>query len=96
MSHMTLKHGKAAWLLVPAGALALALWVADAAADTRLDTANKHWHTADECNRQSFKQYPDYTADGAAKRDAFVRECLRNNHLPPVNDAAQPQTPQQR
>lgn len=54
-------------------------------ADERLGTANKTWRGQDNCTRQAFQKYPDYTEAGAAQRDAFVRECLRDNRLPPRN-----------
>ena len=44
----------------------------------------------DTCGKESFQKFPDYTADGALKRDAYMRDCLRKHHLPPRNDVAQP------
>jgi len=68
---------------------ALTVLAAGAAqADTRLNGANQRWQAADKCTRTSFTKYPDYTVEGAQKRDQFVRECLRNNRLPPRPDMA--------
>lgn len=53
------------------------------ASDQRLGTANKTWHGQDNCTRQAFQKYPDYTEAGAAQRDTYVRQCLRDNRLPP-------------
>ncbi len=58
--------------------------------DTRLEMSNKKWAQSDTCGKESFRKFPDYTTEGAAKRDAYMRECLRKNHLPPRNDLAQP------
>ena len=66
----------------------VALTAVGAHADTRLNGANQRWQTADKCTRSSFAKYPDYTVEGATKRDQFVRECLRNNRLPPRPDLA--------
>jgi len=62
-----------------------------ARADNRLNGTNRQWQTADNCTRSSFKWYPDYTAEGATKRDEYVRECLRNNRQVPRADLAPPQ-----
>ncbi|HXP75694.1 MAG TPA: hypothetical protein VN823_16245 [Stellaceae bacterium] len=62
---------------------------------TRLENSNKMWNQNDTCGKESFQKFPDYTAEGAAKRDAYMRECLRKHHLPPRNDAAQPARPAQ-
>jgi|GEM_PF-2394361 hypothetical protein len=60
---------------------------------TQLQKSNKMWEQSDNCGKESFQKYPDYTADGAAKRDAYMRACLRRHHLPPRNDLAQPLKP---
>jgi hypothetical protein len=72
-----------------AGTSALAQNTVGAPADTRLETSNKIWAKSDTCGKESFQKFPDYTAEGAAKRDAYMRECLRKNRLPPRNDLAQ-------
>jgi hypothetical protein len=83
------------WRLFGAAAIAAVLATASADAETRLDTSNKKWTQMDTCAKQSFQKFPDYTAEGATKRDAFVRDCLRMHRLPPRNNVAQPQPPQQ-
>ncbi len=78
-------------------AVLMLLAVPGAQADNRLNGTNRQWQSADNCTRSSFKKYPDYTVEGATKRDEYVRECLRNNRQPPRADLAPPQpaaTPQ--
>jgi hypothetical protein len=53
---------------------------------TKLEKSNKMWNQNDTCGRDSFRKYPDYTAEAAVKRDAFMRDCLRKHNLPPRND----------
>lgn len=62
-----------------------------ACADDRLKNSNAQWHAQDNCTRQAFQKYPDYTQEGATKRDAYVRQCLRTGRLPPRTDLATPQ-----
>src|ERR1700693_1553218 len=57
---------------------------------SRLDKSNKMWMQSDTCGKESFQKFPDYTTEGADKRDAYMRECLRRHHLPPRADVAQP------
>jgi hypothetical protein len=78
-----------------AAALMAVLAATGADAETRLETSNKKWANMDTCAKQSFQKYPDYTAEGANKRDAFMRDCLRTHRLPPRNNLAQPQPPRQ-
>lgn len=42
------------------------------------------WKRMDNCKRQAWKQHPDYTPEGNAKRDQAVRQCLDASNLPPV------------
>jgi hypothetical protein len=60
---------------------------------SRLQRSNKVWTQNDNCGRESFQKFPDYTPEGAANRDAYMRECLRRHHLPPRADVAQPLQP---
>ena len=70
--------------------LAAALLLASAAALTpeaaRADAQQQQnftvWKQAQDCARRAFKQYPDYTPEGKAKREAARQECLRQRHLP--------------
>ena len=58
--------------------------------DTRLQKSNKIWERNDTCGKESFRKFPDFTAEAATARDAYMRDCLRKHHLPPRNDVAQP------
>ena len=58
--------------------------------DTRLQKSNKMWEQNDVCGKESFRKFPDFTAEAATARDAYMRDCLRKHHLPPRNDVAQP------
>jgi len=91
------------WLLCVAAGAALAFTGAGVSAQTatdpeglygheptRLEKSNKMWNQNDICGKESFQKFSDYTADGALKRDAYMRDCLRKHHLPPRNDVAQP------
>ena len=60
-----------------------------------LEKSNKIWAQSDTCGKESFQKFPDYTVEGATKRNAYMRECLRKNRLPPRNDLAQPLEPRQ-
>ena len=60
---------------------------------TRLEKSNKVWSGNDDCGKESFRKFPDYTTDAALKRDAYMRDCLRKHHLPPRNDLARPLKP---
>jgi hypothetical protein len=62
---------------------------------TKLDKSNRVWNQNDACGKDSFRKFPDFTAEAAASRDAFMRDCLRKHHLPPRNDVAQPLRPAQ-
>jgi hypothetical protein len=55
---------------------------APARADDPMRKSTTQWHTMDDCSRQAFRKYPDYTAEANAKREAFRRLCLRNKSLP--------------
>jgi len=83
-------RNRSIWIAILVAAAASA-----GAAVTRVGAANdstiKRWHTADDCNREAFKKYPDYTQEGAAKRDAFLRACLRDHRLPPPGNTGQAQ-----
>jgi hypothetical protein len=43
------------------------------------------WKTMDDCKRQAWRQNPDYTPEGNAKRDEAMRLCLQANHAPPIS-----------
>jgi hypothetical protein len=60
---------------------------------SRLERSNKVWQRNDTCGKDSFRKFPDFTAEAALQRDAYMRDCLRKNHLPPRNDVARPLDP---
>ena len=65
---------------------ALCLPVAVAHADMMGDEFKRNsgvWKYNDYCARQAFKQFPDYTPEGNAKRDHAMQQCLAATHAPP-------------
>ena len=40
------------------------------------------WKQMDDCKRQAFRKFPDYTAESNAKRDNAVKQCLAASNLP--------------
>ncbi len=60
---------------------------------TKLQKSNRMWEQNDTCGKDSFRKFPDYTAEAALRRDAYMRDCLRKHHLPPRNDVARPLNP---
>lgn len=44
------------------------------------------WAASDRCAAQAQKQFPDFTAESNAKRDAALKRCLATNNLPPHNN----------
>jgi hypothetical protein len=62
---------------------------------SRLQRSSKGWTQSDNCGKESFQKFPDYTTEGAANRDAYMRECLRRHHLPPRANVVQPVQPKQ-
>ena len=52
-----------------------------------VQTPQQEWARADNCGKEAFKKYPDYTADSNLKREQFRRECLREHEV------AAPDTP---
>lgn len=49
------------------------------------------WKLRDICRRNAFKQFPDYTPEGNAKRDRAEQRCLESNNLP----TSPPQAPRE-
>jgi hypothetical protein len=64
-------------------ATALALSAVSAQATQNGQTALRNWRATDICAKQAQTAYPEFTADSNAKRDAKLKECLNQNHLPP-------------
>lgn len=50
----------------------------------KLNQTHNAWKMMDYCKRQAWKEFPDYTPEGSAKRDQAVKNCLNSAHLPPV------------
>jgi len=67
----------AALLIVPA--------ISGSALATSLNGNNmmREWAGSDRCAAAAQKQFPDYTAESNAKRDAAMKQCLANSMLPP-------------
>ena len=40
------------------------------------------WKLRDNCRRDAFKRFPDYTAEANANRERSERQCLEANNLP--------------
>jgi hypothetical protein len=51
----------------------------------QLKQSESAWKGMDNCKRQAWKQNPDYTHEGNAKRDEAMRLCLQTNHAPPIS-----------
>lgn len=74
-----------------AGALLLA-----AAGSSRAELPNVEqnssavWKAEDNCAREAFHQFPDYTAESNAKRNRAMRRCLDRRQLPPRADLPRP------
>jgi hypothetical protein len=54
---------------------------ASAASVTSL-SAKAAWSAMDKCTKMAREMYPDDTADGLAKRDAYVHNCQRDGRVP--------------
>jgi hypothetical protein len=51
---------------------------------SKLKQSEEVWKGMDNCKRQAWKQYPDYTPEGHAKREHAEKLCLNTGNLPPV------------
>jgi hypothetical protein len=69
---------------------ALALAPHRARADAQQQQNFAIWHQMDDCAKQAFKQYPDHTPEGNAKREAARQACLREHRLPVQQPVAPP------
>ena len=67
------------WFLAAAFALASGT----AGATGQGEAAIRKWKTMDNCASQAQRQFPDFTADSNAKRQAALQNCLNTNNLPP-------------
>jgi len=64
-------------------AIATAGVASPARAQDRGASSARRWQAMDNCNKDAFAHFPDYTVEGEAQREAFVRKCLRDQRLPP-------------
>ena len=69
--------------LITAIGIAAAGAILPAQAQDRGASSAHRWEAMDNCNKDAFAHFPDYTVDGEAQREAYVRKCLRDQHLPP-------------
>jgi hypothetical protein len=69
-------------LLVVAACLPIAAARADMMGD-EFKRNSSVWRNNDLCARQAFKQFPDYTPEGNAKRDHAMQQCLAATPAPP-------------
>jgi hypothetical protein len=75
------------WLL--AGMSCLLLGPAPSRADPAWLKSENAWAASDRCARSAYKQFPDYTPEGNAKRQHALQQCLQASNLPP-RDAPPP------
>lgn len=73
-------------------ATALAAPTQLAHADAQQSQSFSVWAQMQACAKQAFQQFPDYTSEGNAKREAARQECLREHRLP-VTDPVSPPPP---
>lgn len=88
MNFPTLAQAK---LPTPIGFLVLFALGITLVAPVRADTVRKKqsfeiWHEQDDCAREAFKKFPDYTRQSNARRDAAMLRCEQKHHLPPRAD----------
>lgn len=62
-----------------------------ARAEINQQNATTAWRSADQCAKDAFKKFPDYTSQSNAHREAFRLECLRDHRLPAPVSAGSPQ-----
>jgi hypothetical protein len=64
-------------------AVALALPVAAEAFTQYGQQTMSRWSASDRCAAAAQKNFPDFTAEANAKRDAWLKNCLSSQILPP-------------
>jgi len=52
---------------------------------SELKQSETAWKAMDNCKRQAWKEHPDYTREGSARRNKAMRLCLQVNHAPPIS-----------
>jgi hypothetical protein len=75
--------------------LAALLLPGPAAADANWKRSSAVWKQMDTCTRNARKQFPDFTAEANAKREAARQNCLRSANLPSDIEPEPQQQPQQ-
>jgi hypothetical protein len=81
---MTIVHATIVWAAAFSAVLFLAAGLAapaSAASATSL-SAKTAWSRMDKCTKTARDMYPDNTAEGLAKRDAYVHNCQRDGRVP--------------
>lgn len=73
----------AARLMLLAGLAGLLLAPPPAHAADRWKKNETAWMASDRCARAAFKEFPDYTPEGNAKREHAMQQCLAASNLPP-------------
>lgn len=73
-------------LAIVAGSVARA----DPESSTSSIRTERIWRAQDACAKKAFKQYPDYTPEGNAKRAQAKRLCLATGNLPPRDEQPVP------
>lgn len=63
---------------------------ADPETTTSAIRTERVWRAQDACAKKAFKQYPDYTPEGNAKRAQAKRLCLATGNLPPRDEQPVP------
>lgn len=84
-------HRTIAFIILAIAALAAATSRAQIPGYNPWKQSESVWKLRDQCRRSAFKQFPDYTAEGNAKRDRAEQRCLEGNNLP----TSPPQAPRE-
>ena len=84
-SFLCMKAFHAAWLVTLSAICGVVALEAHAQQPSKLKQSETVWKGMDNCKRQAWRQHPDYTREGNAKRDETVRNCLGANNAPPIS-----------
>lgn len=60
------------------------------AGDVRQQQSEAAWRQENQCSRDAFEKYPDYTAESNAARERMTRDCEIKHHVPvraPIADS---------
>jgi hypothetical protein len=75
-------HG--VWLVILAALCGVATTDVQAQQPNKLQQSETVWKAMDNCKRQAWRQHPDYTREGNAKREEAMKLCLRASSAPPI------------